>query len=125
MSKTILVVDDELDILKVITFRIEKAGYKVLQAVTGQQALDLIKENRPDLIILDLVLPVIDGYEVCKRIKNNDEYKQIPIIILTASCTSDFDKKLKDTKADGCLIKPFDIEELLAKVKNLLFRKGR
>ncbi len=121
MAKKILVVDDEPDILKVVTFRLRKAGYEIITAEDGQKALNLIKTQRPDLVLLDLRLPVIDGSEVCKQVKADDEVKNIPIILLTA--TSHINKiadKAKELKADDYLIKPFDPEELLKRVKKFI-----
>ncbi|MBU0682675.1 MAG: response regulator, partial [Candidatus Omnitrophica bacterium] len=92
MAKKIMVIDDELDILEVLTFRLSKAGYEIISAVDGQEALDLLTETIPDLILLDLRLPKIDGYEVCRRIKTSDELKEIPVILLTASSTIKVEK---------------------------------
>ncbi len=121
MAKKILLVDDEPDILKVVTFRLRKTGYEIITAEDGQKALDLIKAQRPDLVLLDLNLPIIDGSEVCKQVKADDELKSIPIILLTA--TSSMNKiadKAKEIKADDYLIKPFDPEELLKRVKKFI-----
>ena len=116
MAKKILVVDDEPDLLRVATFRLKKAGYEVFFAVDGQQALDSTKEYKPDLILLDLLLPDISGEEVCKRIKADVELERIPVIIFTA-ITDKIDEKSKSCGADDYLIKPFAIEELLGKIK--------
>ncbi len=121
MAKKILAVDDEPDILKVVTFRLRKAGYEIITAEDGQKALDLIKAQKPGLVLLDLRLPIIDGSEVCKQVKADDELKSIPIILLTA--TSSMNKiadKAKELKADDYLTKPFDPEELLKKVKKFI-----
>lgn len=120
MGKKILVVDDEPDILKVVTYRLKKSGYEVLEAVDGQKALGLIEKEMPDLILLDLRLPVIDGYEVCERVKADERFKNIPVIILTASVTSDMQEKIKQIKADDYAVKPFDSEVLLAKVRRFI-----
>ncbi len=115
--KKILVVDDEPDILKTVSFRLEKASYEILTATNGQEALNLVWEKRPDLILLDLALPGIDGYEVCKRLRADETLKNIPIIFLTASQPYRIKEKVKGFDADDYLIKPFEAEELLAKVK--------
>lgn len=120
MPRRILVVDDEPDILRIVTFRLKKLGYEIITAVNGQEALDLIKEKRPDLILLDLRLPVIDGYEVCKRLKTDEEFKQIPIILLTASSAGKISERTSEFKADDYIIKPFESEELLEKVKKFI-----
>lgn len=123
-KKKILVVDDELDILRVVVFVLEKANYEVLEAVDGKEALDLIKEQTPDLILLDLRLPVIDGYEVCRRLKADEKYKSIPVVLLTASGVSLVVQKTKELKVDGYIIKPFSRDELLLKVRKLTERGG-
>ncbi|UCD55299.1 MAG: response regulator [Candidatus Omnitrophota bacterium] len=120
MAKKILVVDDEPDILKVVTFRLRKAGYKVVTAEDGQKALDLAQREKPDLILLDLRLPVIDGYEVCRKLKSDELFKKIPIIFLTASSAATIIDKTKKFKADDYLIKPFEPDDLLKKVKRFM-----
>ena len=120
MAKRILVVDDEPDILKMVKFRLEKEGYEVATAVDGQKALDSIKAERPDLVFLDLRLPVMDGYEVCTTLKADENLKQIPIIFLTASVVSNIAEKVKQFNADGYLIKPFDPIKLLETVKKFI-----
>lgn len=120
MAKKILVVDDELDILKITAFILKKAGYEIITAGNGQVALDLIRDKKPDLILLDLRLPIINGYEVCKIIKNDEELKHIPIILFTARCVGMVDEKTKELEADDYMIKPFVKEELLKKVKKAI-----
>jgi len=120
MGKKILVVDDEIDLMRVVTFRLKKAGYQVTEATDGQKALDLIQERKPDLILLDLRLPVVDGWEVCLRIKGAEEFRHIPVIILSASATAIQLEKIQELKAEDCLLKPFDPEVLLEKVKKFI-----
>ncbi len=120
MPKKILIVDDEIDILKVVTFRLKKAGYEVLTAVNGKEALDSIRDKRPDLILLDLRLPIMDGYEVCRQVKTDETLKNIPIIFLTASQAERIKEKVKGYDAEDYLIKPFEPEELLEKVKKFI-----
>ena len=120
MAKKILVVDDEPDILKVVTFRLKKAGYDIKTAEDGQKALEEIKKEKPDLIFLDLRLPIIDGYEVCRRLKSDEALKKIPVIFLTASTAPTVASKAEEFKADDFLIKPFEPEELLKKVKKFI-----
>ena len=119
-DKKILIVDDEPDILKAVTFRVKKLEYEVVTATNGQEALDLIQKEEPDLILLDIELPVMNGYEVCQRVKTNEKLKHIPIIFLTASSASKIAEKVKEFNADDYLIKPFDSEELLKKIKNFI-----
>lgn len=119
MERKILIVDDEPDLLKVVSFRLEKAGYKVLCAITGKEALEMAARERPDLILLDLRLPLLNGLEVCVQLKKSEELKQIPVIIFTAS-TSHIDEKTKACGADDYIIKPFTPEELSGKIKKLI-----
>jgi len=120
MAKKILVVDDEADILKAVTFRLKKSGYDVIEATDGQEALVLIREQGPHLIILDLRLPIMSGWEVCRRIKSDDQFKHIPIILLTATAGAVNLSVTKELEIEGILVKPFEPEELLEKVKKLL-----
>lgn len=120
MAKRLLFVDDEPDILKVIKFRFEKLGYEVLTAVNGQEALDRTQKEMPDLILLDLRLPVINGYDVCKRIKSDEKLKHIPVIIFTASVGKNMEEKTRELGADGYVTKPFEPEVLMEKIKKLL-----
>jgi len=117
--KKVLIADDETDILKVVSFRLKKAGYEVFEASNGQIAIDLISQNKPDLILLDLRMPIMDGYEVCAKIKNDETLKNIPIILLTASSSKIAEKK-NELKAEDCMIKPFNPDELLEKVRKLI-----
>ena len=82
-KKRILVVDDEVELVKAIQIRLEQADYEVIVAYDGQEALEKARKEKPDLIVLDLMLPKIDGYKVCRMLKFDDKYKQIPIIMLT------------------------------------------
>ena len=120
MAKKILVVDDEPDLLKVVTFRLKKLGYDIIEATDGQKAMDLIQEHRPHLILLDLRLPIIDGWEVCRRVKADDQLKYIPIILLTASAGAINSEMTKELKAEDLLVKPFEPEVLLEKIKKYI-----
>ncbi len=88
MSKKILIVDDEPDLVRVTSFRLKKMGYNVIVGTDGNQALSLIESERPDLVLLDLRLPEIDGLEACRRVKADPKLKDIPIILFTASISS-------------------------------------
>jgi len=120
ISKRILVVDDEEDIVALVRIRLEAEGYEVLVASDGQQALDTARKEMPNLIILDLMLPKIDGYKVCRMLKFDERYKKIPIILFTARSQSS-DKDLgMEVGADVYLTKPFDPKVLLDSIKRLL-----
>ncbi len=118
--KKILVVDDEVDLVKTIQFALEAEGYEVLVSHNGEDALNQSRKENPDLILLDLMLPKLDGYKVCRLLKFDERYKHIPILMLTAK-TQQKDKLLgKETGADEYITKPFDMEELMEKVKTYL-----
>ncbi|MFA5335787.1 MAG: response regulator [Candidatus Omnitrophota bacterium] len=113
MPKTILIVDDEADLVKVTAFRLKSLGYNVVTGANGQEALDLMKEKRPDLVLLDMRLPVMDGRDACKTIKADPGLKDIPIVMFTAS-TDKISEQAKEAGADGFLVKPFEQEQLIA-----------
>ena len=118
--KKILVVDDEVDLVETVRFPLEMEGFKVLVSYNGEDALSQARKENPDLILLDLMLPKLDGYKVCRLLKFDERYKHIPILMLTAK-TQEKDKLLgKETGADEYITKPFDIDELMKKVKSYL-----
>lgn len=120
MGKRILVVDDEPDILALTTLRLKKTGYEVIEAIDAEEALAILEKQSCDLILLDLLLPKMQGDELCKKLKNDEKFKNIPIILFTASgFLSSLPKKIIETGADDFIIKPFEAQELLNKIKNL------
>ena len=122
MSRRVLVVDDEKLIVKGIRFSLEQDGYDVDCAYDGEEALKLAKENAYDIILLDVMLPKYDGFEVCQQIR---EYSDVPIIMLTAK-GDDMDKILGlEYGADDYITKPFNILEVKARIKAILRRTGR
>lgn len=120
MKKRILIVDDETDLVEMIKMRLEANKYAVLAAYDGQEALDLTKKEKPDLIILDLMLPKIDGYKVCGLLKKDTRYAKIPIIIFTARAQEEDRKLGEELGAEAYITKPFEPKVLLAKIKELL-----
>jgi DNA-binding response OmpR family regulator len=116
----ILLVDDEPDIVQLVALRLDGAGYEVVAAYNGQQALEYVRQVRPDLIILDLMLPRVDGYRVARLLKFNERYKEIPILILTARALEEEIQLAMDCGADAYLTKPFDAQMLLTRVRELL-----
>ena len=119
-KKKILVVDDEPILVDEISTRLEINDYEVIAAYDGQEALDKARNEQPDLIILDLMLPKIDGYKVCALLKSDFRYKQIPIIILTAvvqGAVKDLDPELS---AEAYMTKPFEGKTLISKIEELL-----
>jgi DNA-binding response OmpR family regulator len=119
-KKKILVVDDEQVALKILSIRLEINGFNVITAQDGAAALDRARKEKPDLIVLDLMLPNINGFEVCRMLKFDDAYKNIPIIILSAL----HDQKERDRAvacgADAYFIKPFDLDLLMSKMRSFL-----
>jgi two-component system, OmpR family, alkaline phosphatase synthesis response regulator PhoP len=123
-SKTILIVDDELDLVETIRFPLELEGYKVLVSSNGEDALNQARREMPHLILLDVMLPKLDGYKVCRLLKFDEKYKHIPILMLTAK-VQEKDKAMgKDAGVDEYIGKPFDIDELVQKVKSHLDKRG-
>ena len=119
-SKKILIVDDEVDLVETVRFPLEMEGYHVLVSYNGEDALNQARKEKPDLILLDLMLPKLDGYKVCRLLKFDDRYKHIPILMLTAK-TQEKDKALgMETGANEYITKPFEIDHLLKKVKAYL-----
>jgi two-component system alkaline phosphatase synthesis response regulator PhoP len=121
-KKTVLVVDDEQHIIELIQFNLESHGYEVITSENGEDAIAVAEEKMPDVIILDLMLPGIDGFEACKRIRSNEKTRKIPIIMLTAK-GEEMDKVLGlELGADDYLTKPFSVRELIARIKAVLRR---
>ena len=122
MEEKILIVDDEEHILELLKFNLENAGFKVVTASNGIEALDYLKNSLPKLILLDLMLPGMDGYDVCKEIRRDKNLSHIPIIMITAR-SEELDKILGlELGADDYITKPFSIRELIARVKAVLRR---
>jgi DNA-binding response OmpR family regulator len=120
MAKTILIVDDEPSILMTIQFLMTQQGYDVLTAERGEDALDLISRYKPHLVLLDIMLPGIDGYEVCEIIRLNPDYGKVKIVFLTAKGHETEIAEGLALGADAYITKPYSNVELLAKVKELL-----
>ena len=121
MAKKILVIDDEPDILALAAVRLERLGYEIIQAVDAEEAFDILQKITPDLILLDLVLPKMQGDELCKKLKSSPKFKHIPIILFTASVRrTGLPADVKTMGADECILKPFVLNELDDKVKKFI-----
>jgi DNA-binding response OmpR family regulator len=119
-KKRILLIEDEADMVYALNIQLEAINFEVLSASDGQAGLDMARKEKPDLIILDLMLPKIDGYKICRLLKFDEKYKKIPIIMFTARAQEQ-DKKLgQEVGADAYITKPFDSKALLDKISALL-----
>jgi CheY-like chemotaxis protein len=118
MAAKVLLVDDEVDIVEVTKTRLESKGFEVVCAYDGLDALNKVKETRPSVILLDLFMPVMHGYEVCKKLKEGRETKDIPVILFSAGlCKTSCPKEAKGVGAVDFIAKPFDVEELVDKIR--------
>ena len=116
----VLVVDDEPDLVRILEFGLKAAGYAVETASDGQEGLKKARESKPDIILLDLMLPKLDGYKVCRLLKFDERYKQIPIMILSAR-TQEGDQTLAhEMGANRFLTKPYEFAEILDHIQALL-----
>jgi two-component system alkaline phosphatase synthesis response regulator PhoP len=124
-KKTILVVDDEPDFCSIVQGQLEKEGFEVEIAYNGIEGLEKVRANPPDAIVLDVMMPEMDGYEVCRKLKADEKYEDIPIILLTAvashvTSTRYSHRDGMSTEADDYIAKPASAEEIMESVKRLL-----
>jgi DNA-binding response OmpR family regulator len=118
--KRILIVDDEPAIARLVKMSLSVEGYDAVTATSGFEALERVEEKKPDLVILDIMMPGMNGYEVCTQLKSKPETKNIHVVFLSARGDSGDPQRAFVLGADDYIIKPFDPDELLEKVKNLL-----
>lgn len=121
--KVVLVADDNDDILALVTFRLERAGYTVIQARDGEEALRMATEQKPSLAILDLMMPRLDGYEVTRGIRGDPTIADMPVVLLTARSQEADVARGFDVGADDYIRKPFSPQELLSRVQAILGRR--
>ncbi len=119
-KKKILIVDDEPDMMAPLKFRLEEIKYEVIMASDGEEGLKKAREEKPDLIILDLILPKINGYDVCRKLKLDEEYKNIPVIMFTALHQQSDIRFGFAQGADAYVAKPFESKMLMDKISELL-----
>jgi DNA-binding response OmpR family regulator len=119
----ILAADDDEDILELVTFRLERSGYTVLQARDGEEAFRLAREKQPDLAVLDVMMPKMDGFELTRRLRAEETTSRIPIILLTARAQDADLQQGFDAGADDYIRKPFSPQELRARVQSILGRR--
>jgi DNA-binding response OmpR family regulator len=123
MDKKILVIDDEPELVKAIEIRLKANGYQVIFAYDGEEGIQKAFLEKPDLIILDIIMPKMNGFEVCQILKGDEKSKEIPILILTASQQRELERKCLEAGASAALMKPFEADELLVLVDELLKKK--
>jgi phosphate regulon transcriptional regulator PhoB len=125
MPQTILVVDDERDIVELVRYNLTQAGYRVVSATDGRQAVELARRERPDLVVLDLMLPVLPGAEVARTLKQDEKTRAIPILMLTAR-GEEMDRVVGfELGADDYVVKPFSPRELVLRVQAILRREDK
>ena len=120
VAKTILVADDDPDILNIVTVSLETQGYVVLKATNGREAVEQAKKNHPDLILLDMMMPVMSGYEAIAELKADDSTSAIPIVGLSAKAMATDMERATDVGIDGYITKPFRIAQVLSVIEGYL-----
>ena len=116
----ILVVDDEIDVVEVVEMLLELEGYKVLKAYDGKEALEAVEKEIPDLVILDIMMPEIDGVEVCRRFRANEKLNNVPIVMFSAKISAYDKKESFEAGADGFISKPFNARGFISGIKTYL-----
>ena len=116
----ILVVDDEIQLITMVQMRLEANGYEVITANDGQEGLEKARSENPDLIMMDVMMPKMDGYKVCGLLKNDTRYSKTPVILFTARAQQDDREIGEEVGADAYITKPFEPPVLLAKIEELL-----
>jgi len=120
MAKCILVVEDQEDNRQILRDLLDSAGFEIIEAHDGEQALVKVSERRPDLILMDIQLPLLDGYEATRRIKANPDLRAIPIIVVTSYSLSGDESKARAAGCDAYVPKPYSPRQLLAKIREYL-----
>ena len=120
MSKLILAVEDQEDNMQILRDLLVNAGYEMIEAENGEEALAALEKQRPDLILMDIQIPIIDGYEVTRRIKANPALRSIPIIAVTSHALGEGEEKARAAGCDDFVAKPYSPRQLLAKVRQYL-----
>jgi DNA-binding response OmpR family regulator len=124
MTQKILMVDDEADLLKISLLRFKIAGYEAFGAADGREGLDLARQKTPDLIVLDVFLPGMNGDEVARILKKDEKLKRIPIILISADVET-LEKRARESGADDYLAKAFEAGELVGMIKSTLAKRGQ
>jgi len=122
-GKRVLVVDDEIHIVHVVAIKLRNNGYEVLSADNGAEAFELAFKERPDIIVTDYQMPVMTGLELVEKLRQRQETKDIPVIMLTARSFAISKEQQEDLRISGCLSKPFSPKELLGNIEDVLYQK--
>ncbi len=120
MGRTIVIAEDEAHIARLITFKLEREGFTVHWGRDGMEGYTLVERHKPDLVLLDIMMPVMDGYEVLRKIKDNDDLKDIPVIMLTAKGQERDIVKGLEKGSEDYIVKPFSPVELMARIHKVL-----
>ncbi len=120
MSKKILIVDDEEDVVDVVKVVLESEGYEVITSENGKKALEVLKTQHPDLIILDIMMPEMDGVEVCSRLRKMEKMNDVPIVMFSAKLSAVDKKESFDAGADGFITKPFNTKGFTTSIRTYL-----
>jgi len=121
MSKRIVVADDDPDLVALMTVPLTKRGYEIAAGANGEEAIDLVRRYRPDLVILDVCMPLLDGLEACRRLKDDEQLKHIPVMLITATASLlPAPDVLYALQVEGYLIKPFPVRVLVEKIEQLI-----
>ena len=123
-EKKVLVVDDEIHIVYVVAIKLRNNGYEVVTAANGAEAFELACAEKPDIIVTDFQMPVMTGLELVEKIRQNEETKDIPVILLTARSFAVSQEQQEDLQISGCLSKPFSPRELLENIEDILYQRA-
>ena len=122
-DKRVLVVDDEIHIVHVVAIKLRNNGYEVISADNGAEAYDLALKDKPDIIVTDFQMPIMTGMELIEKLRQNDDTKDIPVIMLTARSFAVPQEQKDELRISGCLSKPFSPKELLGYIEDILYQK--
>ena len=124
VGKKVLVVDDEIHIVHVVAIKLRNNGYEVMTAANGAEAFELVCSDKPDIVVTDFQMPVMTGLELVKKIRHNQQTKDIPVILLTARNFAVEDKEKEELQISDCLSKPFSPKELLRSIQDILYQRA-
>ena len=123
-EKKVLVVDDEIHIVHVAAIKLRNNGYEVIMATNGAEAFELACAEKPDIIVTDFQMPVMTGLELVEKVRQNEEIKDIPVILLTARSFAVSQEQQEDLQISGCISKPFSPRELLENIEDILYQRA-